>query len=143
MTSKLLNSSDLENLYGIQVQHAMAAVLEQWINGAKSGYSLLRTIPGSRDDRLGHDLFLVSPEDELISLDITLKPASKKNGWNVVHVRRQMFKTRSQKVVFIDNQPNRMAVMREIGKVLEASKYVKLAKREDLAALVDEAVEVA
>jgi hypothetical protein len=143
MTSKLLNSSDLENLYGIKVQHAMAAVLEQWINGAKSGYSLLRTRPGSRDDRRGHDLFLVSPEDEVISLDITLKPASKKNGWNVVHVRKNMFTTSSREVVFIDNRQNRMAVMREIGKVLEASKFVTLAKREHLAALVDEAAEVA
>ncbi len=121
--------TELEQQDGIQAQYALASAMEQWLKDAKKGWTLLRTIPGDEDDRRHHDLFLKGPKGELFSLDVTLKPPSKKDGWNVVHVSREMFRRQGERLAFIDIHKFRMAVMIELGEVLQASQQVKLATR--------------
>lgn len=121
--------SELELLDGIQAQYAVADAMESWLKAAKSAWILLRTTPGDEDDLRHHDLFLKGPEGELVSLDITLKPAKVKDGWNVVHVTRKMFQRQGERLAFIDIPKFRMAVMQELGEVLRAAQSVKLTAR--------------
>lgn len=128
---RFLNEQEMQVLDGIQAQEAVANAMDGWLKAAKSGWTLVRSHAGDDEDRRGHDLFLKGPEPgQLYSLDITLKPEQVKDGWNVVHVRREMFERGADgKLKFIDIGKFRMELMQELAEVMQASRSVKLASR--------------
>jgi hypothetical protein len=90
----------MEQLEPIQMQHAAALFVIEYLKQRKTGWYARETIVGSREDLEGTDLHLLNDE---LGMDIPVDFSTSSKGGFAVKLEREWFKKEGDKLVFLAN----------------------------------------